>query len=60
VLKEEHALPSEYTKTGSRMDNTERTYPADTKWRKEDTCRCEVFTELKVLFVGFWILSPFM
>jgi hypothetical protein len=46
--------------TGGRTDNTERTYPADTKWRTEDTWRCEVFTELKMLFVSLRILSPFM
>jgi hypothetical protein len=60
VLKEEHALPSENTKTGIGMENTERTYPADTKCGTENTWRCKVFTELKMLYVGFWILSPFM
>jgi hypothetical protein len=60
VLKEEHALPSENTKTGSRTENTERTCPADTKWRTENTWRCEVLKELEMLFVGLWILSPFI
>jgi hypothetical protein len=44
VLKEEQALPCENTKTGCRNDNTERTNPADTKSRKEDTWRYDVFT----------------